>query len=400
MKQKTSLQQQLYTVAFVDLSIKAILDGSTLFRRPEWMDTMFLLIFFGCIGWKFLLQRYSKWMLMLTAVLGFLFVYVSFRMSFFFLLFTFCGVAAMQDVDLKKVLQYTSIVKILLILIHIIPSVVMMIVAPEQIHYFYRNGVQRQDFFLGHPNTFSMYVGWALLEFTYAYYDKMKNFHLFLFWGINFAVYQFTNSNTSFIIATFCYLSLILERKKPDLVAKWYTPVAQYGYMLCAIFFTAITVGYSKMPSGLKALYMMLNDFFTGRLLFGAYVYEQFGIAWLGNPNVALNGKAFFDGYWIDQLVLDNSFIFLLVKYGAIFIPIFAIAFWWLGKDRDKDIAGNLNKIIIIGYIFFAIMENYSVNAGSCFPLLFVGKKIFSADGIQDKKICNNSCKMGQRSKL
>ena len=116
MKQKTSLQQQLYTVAFVDLSIKNILDSSSLFHRPEWMDTMFLLIFFGCIGWKLMLQRYTKPMLFGTALFGLIFALVSFKMSYFFLLFTFCGVAAAQDINLKQVLRYTSVTKILMLL--------------------------------------------------------------------------------------------------------------------------------------------------------------------------------------------------------------------------------------------------------------------------------------------
>ena len=106
-KEKKVLQQQLYTVAFVDLSIKLILDSSSLFRRPEWLDTLFLLVFFGCIGWKFLLQRFTKPMLLGIGLTGMLFALISFKMNYFFLLFTFCGVAAAQDVDLKKVFLET-----------------------------------------------------------------------------------------------------------------------------------------------------------------------------------------------------------------------------------------------------------------------------------------------------
>lgn len=377
MRREKILQQQLYTVAFVDLSIKCILDASTLYKRPEWMDTMFLLIFFGCIAWKLLLQRYTKPMLIGTALFGILFAAASFRMSYFFLLFTFCGLAALQNVDIKGVLKYTSIAKIIMILLHVIPYIFVAVLEPEKIVYVYRNGVQRQFFYLGHPNTFSMYVGWALLEFTYAYYERLKKWHLVSFWLINYVVYQFTDSNTSLIIATFCLFSFFLEKRKPNLIAKFYTPIAQYGYTVCMIFFTVITIWFTKMPAGLKSAYLTLNDFFTGRLLYGAYTYENFGIAWLGNPNVALHGKAYFEGFWIDNLVYDNSYIFLLVKYGAIFLPIFAVGFWWLQKGKENDTSKNLETIMLVAYTFFSIMENYSVNAVLCFPVLFIGVKIF-----------------------
>lgn len=410
MKQKSTLQQQLYTIAFVDLSIKNILDSSSLFQRPEWMDTLFLLIFFGCMGWKFLLQRYTKPMLAGTVVFGALFAFVSFRMSYFFLLFTFCGVAGLQDVDLKKVLRYTSVTKILMILLHVIPYIVTAIVSPEDIVYVYRNGVQRQFFYIGHPNTFSMYVGWALLEFTYAYYERLNRYHLCFIWFINFVVYQFTDSNTSLIVATLCLISFLLEKKKPQWIAKVYTPIARYGYLVCSIFFSIITIWFTRMPAVLKEMYYVLNDFFTGRLLFGSFTYEQFGIAWLGNPSVALRQKTFFEGYWIDTLVYDNTYIYLLVKYGALFLPIFSVAIILAEKDKEKDTKRNIEKILVIAYTFFAIMENYSINAVLCFPILFVGERLFivyeakrqkrtdeknqskTACVIGDKNECNVEC--------
>ena len=68
MQKDKALQQQLYTIAFVVLSIKNVLDSSHLFSRPEWLDTLFLLTFFACMGWKFFLQRYTVKSLIITGV--------------------------------------------------------------------------------------------------------------------------------------------------------------------------------------------------------------------------------------------------------------------------------------------------------------------------------------------
>lgn len=377
MRKKSTLQQQLYTVAFVDLSIKSILTSSRLFRIPEWLDTIFILIFLGCIGWKLLLQKYTKKMLFGTLFFGIIFVFISVRMKYFFLLFTFCGIAGMQNIDLKKVLRYTSVTKILLILAHVVPYIMAVIFSPEEIEYFYRNGVQRHGFYIGHSNTFSMYVCWALLELTFAFYKELRIVHLFAFWLINGLVYRFTDSNTSIIISTFCFLAFILERIKPKLMAKILTPIAQYLYAVLAIFFTAITIWFSKMPATLKSLYLILNNALTGRLLFGSFTYDHFGIAWIGNPNVHLDKTTYYQGFWVDSLVFDCTYIYLLVYYGAVFLFIFSIAFIWIGRDKEKKNDRNLMKIFIIAYALFAVMENYANNAALCFPILFVGERIY-----------------------
>lgn len=377
MKKEKVLQQQLYTLGFVILSVKNILDSSTLFHRPEWLDTVFLLSFFACIGWKLMLQRYTKPMLFGTVIFGAIFAFVSFRMSYFFLLFTFCGVAAAQDVDIQKVCRYTSVTKVLMILLHVVPYIVTAIITPEQIDYVYRNGVQRQYFYLGHPNTFSMYVGWALLEIAFAFYEQLKIKHLVVLWFLNYVAYLFTDSNTSLIVWTLCLIGFITDRTNSKKVERLLTLMSKYGFAVLSIFFTAITICFTSMPTAIKELYLVLNEFFTGRLLFGAFVYETFGIAWFGNPGVYLAETTYFEGFWIDSLVFDNSYIYLLVYYGAIFLPIFSLTFIITGRNQEDNTRRNVENVLLIGYAFYAIMENYAINAVLCFPVLFVGARIF-----------------------
>lgn len=377
MQKRNVLHQQLYTLAFVILSVKNVLESSTIIHRPDWLDNLFVLSFFALMGWKFLLQKYTKPLLFGMAIGLALFGFVSFRMHYFFLLFTFMGIAGLEKVNLKKVLCYTSVTKIIMIMIHVIPYILMKIFTPDMVHYIVRNGVRREYFFIGHPNTFSMYVGWTILEFTFAFYEQLKVFHLITFWVLNVVVYQYTNSNTSIMVATIVLMFFLLDRTKPKLAASIITPIAKYGYAVCSVFFTIITMWFTSMPEPFRSLYLQLNDFFTGRLLFGSFTYEKFGIAWLGNPGVHLSQTTYFEGFWVDALVYDNTYIYLLVYYGAIFLPIFAGSIIWWGQDKDRNPARNLEKILMIGYTFFAIMENYSINAVLCFPILFVGERFY-----------------------
>lgn len=389
MKQNKTLQQQLYTLAFVDLGIKNILDSSTLFSRPEWLDTVFLLVFFFCIGWKLMLQRYTKQMIVVMGIFGMIFAFVSFKMSYYFLLFTFCGIAAVQNVDLKKTFKYTSVTKIFMILLHVVPYIVTYIVTPDQIDFIYRNGVKRQYFYIGHPNTFSMYVGWATLEFAYAFYDQLRDVDLLLIWIVNLIVYKFTDSNTSMIVWSICLVGFLAERAREEIVSKIVRPIARYGFAVCSVFFVVITMWFTSMPEPIRSWYLKLDDFFTGRLMYGAFTYETFGIAWLGNPNVHLSETTYFEGTWVDSLVFDNSYIYLFVYYGAIFLLIFSVAFILAGKKKSSDHIINAQNILIIGYTFYAIMENYAINAVLCFPVLFIGKRLYDIyeESINKKKL-------------
>lgn len=133
----------------------------------------------------------------------------------------------------------------------------------------------------------------------------------------------------------------------------------------------------------------MLNDFMTGRLLFGSFAYDTFGIAWLGNPGVYLGKTTYYQGFWVDTLVFDNTYIYLLVYYGALILPVFSIAFALIGKDKERDVKRNVTKILIIAYGLFAIMENYANNAVLCFPLLFIGEALYTKyeEVIEQKKM-------------
>lgn len=382
------LQQQLFTIAFVDLSVKNILDSSALFNRPEWMDTMFLLIFFACMGWKLLLQRFTRKSLIIMAVFGVISAYISFKMHYFFLIFTFFGIAGCQNIDLRRVLRYTSLTKIIMILIHVVPYVITAWITPDQITYVYRNGVQRQHFYIGHPNTFSMYVGWAILEFIYAYQYELKKKHLVLLWLVDLIVYQYTDSNTSLIVGTLTIGMILAAWTWPEKMARLLTFPARYLFAIFSVFFTAISIGFTSMPDGLKLAYFILNELLTGRLIYGAFAYENYGIAWLGNLNVRLEKTTYFEGVWVDALVFDNAYIYLLVYYAAIFLIILSGAFIIIGKDKAHDPERNMDKIMIISYALFAVMENYILNGALCFSVLFIGKYLYQMyeNGIDKKK--------------
>lgn len=369
------LQQQLYTIAYVILVVKSFLDSSQLWRRPEILDSLLLCSYFGLIFLKLFMQDYNWKMIAGMILLGLPCVFTCFKISYFTILFTFTLIIGLQHVDYKKTLNAVSNTKLLILGIHVLVYIVVYIVAPQTLHFSYRTaGEARHYFYMGHANTFSAYLVWAMIEKLYANYERITYRHIWFVWAVYFTFYQFTDSNTSLIVTTICCVLMSIDKGKKELLRKPMTTLSQYTYGILAIFFTFMASGYTKFGGGLLVVFNFLNDFFTGRLLFGAYLYNVFGPTPLGQI-VYLNGTTYWYGHWIDTLVIDNCYLMLLEYYGWFYMLVLAVAFMIIMSKKGPF--GNIERIIIFAYTYFSVMENYATNAVLCFPLIFIGVYVY-----------------------
>lgn len=375
-RKNISLQQEVYTLALCVLAVKMMLDSSALWRRPEWMDSLMLVTYFGLIFVKLCLQEYRWNQLIPIVVVGLCCVYTCFSIQYFTILFTFTMIIGLQHVDLKKTLHTTACLKLSVIALHVAVYIVVYLVAPNTLSFSYRTGGQpRHYFFLGHANTFSAYLVWAMLELLYANYERIRARHVTFVWIVYLIFYQFTDSNTSLIICSLSCLLMIVDKNKPGLLAEPMRILARFTYPLLAIFFTFLSAGYTGFSGGMMEFFNVLNKFFTGRLLYGAFLYDTFGPTLLGQIVYLPGSVVHWYGNWIDNIVIDNCFIMLLEYYGWIYMVFISIAFLWIFQRRTS--LGTVEKILIFAYMYFAVMENYATNAVYCFPLLFIGVYVF-----------------------
>ncbi|MDO5292481.1 MAG: hypothetical protein Q4F05_06995 [bacterium] len=383
MEQKRTLEQQLYTIAFMGLAVKNILDSSLLFKRPEWVDTMLLLLFFGVIIAKLGMQSYTKKQILSFTFFGLICIYTCFKMKYFYLIFSFLGIIAVQNVNLKDVMKYTSYTKTVMILIHVIGYILATLTHSSKVYLVVRNGVARHFFFLGHPNTFSMYVLWASLEYLYAKYDEIKTPKIMFVYGINLLTYYFTNSNTGLMVSTLVVFFILLDKMGKKKIVSIIGPMSKYSFAIFSVFFPGLCVMYTRLSGTMLEFYNSLNEFFTGRLLYGAYVYDVYGLSILGKV-IKFPEKSHWRGHWLDTMVFDNAYIWLFVMYGSVYLVILSVAFILIAKKTTTQ-----EKIFIVGLALYGIMEAYVINASSAFPLLFIGKYIYDQRK-NNKKLCSN----------
>lgn len=367
-KNRQNFIQMLYTCALLLLAFKNITDSSIIMKKPVFLDDLIIVLFTGIIGVKIITQRYTLFKFVFSIVLFCLCLYTCIKCYYFYLYFTALLFIAIQDVDLEKALNIVWKFKAFLISIHVIAYMAAFILNPYSVPYSYRNGVQRMTFYQGHANTFSMYICWISMEFLYSNFKKLTPLKLGVVWFINYFFYIFCDSNTALTIITMASILIYISMLKNDFSKyyEWLIKIfSKYLYAFLSIFFVTIIIGY---VNGLfSGVFEILDQMFTGRLLYGAVAYDLKGLSIFGKV-AAFDDKIFWRGHWIDGMIFDNCYIWMIVCYGIVYLVLISLASIVFNSQMDIR-----DRIFIILYSLYTIMEAYVMNAAICFPLLIFG---------------------------
>lgn len=378
--EKQKMQEKIVIIAYSLLVVKAILDTTQLLQRPETVDTMLIVVFIVLIGYKLINQTYTRLGIILFVLTTILFVYSSISVNYFSLFNSYLLISAVQDIDIKKILKVSIWTKGLILSLHISAYGLLYLLGSSMIATVYRNGVQRHNFFIGHPNLFAAYLVWTCIEIIYVYYEHIKKSHLGLIWLINMIFYGFTNSNTGIIVLTVVIIMVIIDKNDWRLFNKFLSGASKYGFAFFSLMFPIIIIIYIKIDGILLVLWIGLNNALTGRLLYGAYAYDTYGFSVLGR-SISFPTKTYWKGHWLDEIYFDNSYVWLFIIFGIVYLLIISIAFIMIESETT-----NIEKIIIVGFSLYGIMEAYIVNIAICFPLILIGKYIYK----QKKSVIKN----------
>lgn len=385
---KQGIGEALIIVAFVVSVLKNMIDLSVVFVKIPYITDFLLLIFILCIGAKLLLQKYSFPGLIGIAILGAILLYSGISIKYYSLFYSFLIIICMQNVSIQKTLIASIIAKATFLIVHVILYVVTYLVAFDTITFFYRNGIKRHAFLMGHPNVFTAYLAWTSLEIIYVWRDKIRYWQLAVIWLVNVFFYQFTNTNSGTLIISLVIPLFILVRKEHSLLDKIIYGMARYGYLILSIFFAYLAAVYLNLTGWALDLWLQLNDAMTGRLMYGAYTYDMFGTTFIGRFNY-FPEKTYWDGQWLDTIYFDNSYYSYFFQIGILYLIIVILAFIFIGRYTTK-----VEQLMLIALALYGIMEGYVVNIFICFPLIFIGKYIF------DKNRSSNRRKKQEESSL
>lgn len=370
--QKQNFGEIVMIVACVVSVLKNIIDSSDLLKpQLHMLSKVYLVIFFICIVYKLFIQKYTFLNLIILLVLGAIFAYSNITLKYYSFFYSYIFICGLQNVDINKILKASIFTKSIMLAIHIIMYIILFFMKPAAIVFFYRNGIERQSFFFGHPNTFTAFLAWTCLEIIYVYYKKLKVWHYLIIELITVAFYYFTNSNTGTIVITGVIILSLFRNKNIRLLQNVLRMFSKYGFLAASAFFYIIAKIYPFLNGNLKTMWENFDKALTGRLLFGAYTVDLYGITWFGR---FLNtpSKSFWRGHWLDTIYFDNTFYEYLFRMGTIFLIIISVALIIYNYKMTY-----MDNLLICALIYYGVMEGYIINVFICFPLILIGKYMF-----------------------
>ena len=372
--QRINLGELLFFASFFAFFLKYTMDISGIITRDETLNSALVGFSIICSVTKILTQRYTPLRFALTmsacAVIG----YSSLISINYLFLLGFLLIMGMQDIDFLKIIKIVFWGKTINMSAHVLCYIYVYNTNPSAITFSFRagTGLPRHFFFMGHANTFSAFLVWTCIEYIFINYSRLRARHLAAIWLINIFFYMFTDSNSGITVLSIVTALIALDKSSKGFFDKPLAFFAKYAYTFLAVFFPFTAAVYTMLDGRLKELWHILDGFLTGRMWYGAYAYYRHGPTLGGRPDMAPE-NIFWSGRWFDTMtIFDNYYLGNFLSYGYIHLIITALAFIILcGKMENRE------KIIIIAFILYGIMESYVTNISICFALIIIGKYLY-----------------------
>jgi len=372
---RDNVGQLLVLTAFFLFCVKYIFDISSILRHNELLDTVLIVLTVSLPVLKIVFfQRYSLRRLVLTATVALVVGISCLRGGNYLFLNGFLFALAMQDVDIDKVARLSFRVKAALITLHVIAYIFVYITDPSSIRFVYRAGFgpPRHMFFMGHANLFTSYLIWTSLDYIYLSYKKPMVIRLIAVWLVNLVFYYFTGTYTGLLILILTTVLITLDKLGKGFFDKTLTITAKYGFLFISLMFALLTAVYTRLDGQLRLIWEAIDRFMTGRMWPGAYIYETYGFTILGQ-RLRVAPVFYWQGSWRDAfLPFDNYYLGNLYHFGIIHLVVITAALIAVcGKMESRD------KVLIIAFSFYGIMQKEVVIVAVCFVLFIIGKYLY-----------------------
>ncbi len=229
---------------------------------------------------------------------------------------------ASKNIDFDKMIKFDFILKIFMLLILII------------LHYLgftndviiYRlDGTIRNSMGLVHPNLLGTYIMILCLEFIYLKNKKLKLTHYLILFLLVFVINYFCDSRTSSFIIIF----LLIFTFYYDKINKNIFDSKLFRTIICNSFLILLFISYfsSVLYHDGNYLFYRLNSLFSGRLYWIFYYLKTYSINLFGN-NLRIINSFTAVSLNISAMLLDNAYVYYLLKFGLLVYVILFIAFY------------------------------------------------------------------------
>lgn len=281
----------------------------------------------------------------------------------YFILLLF--LVAAKDINIDKFIKFDVKLKVLFML----TIILLFFMGYTNVYNMTRSdGMIRYSMGFSHPNVFAAYVFFIMAEVFYLLYKKNRLCLFIMLLCAFFLIDKIANSRSVMLGLIFLMVFTILDFEKIKIVKKIPT------FKIFIVFFMlSLIIGYTFNES--NAFYKALNLISSQRIYFMHKYLSQYNINLFGNHIVYVS-SLFASKKNIEAMILDNSYLLFLLKYGILNFAVFSCL---IKKVLDKYENNNfLLKSIFVALIIFGFFESTFIYINTNVFLLFLSKVFFN----------------------
>lgn len=216
----------------------------------------------------------------------------------------------------------------------------------------------RFGFGFGHPNTFSMWLFNLIMMWTWLNFERLKFSHYISIILVAILSYLFTDTRTSIInTVILVLLSVCAKNFRSKNILRY---AAEFCVPLISIFIYVLIVTRSQ-----SAISVLFDKILSGRILLGAYAYNNYGLTLLGQH---IDYAVAPDPTWnINSFTFDSIYTYTMIQVGIIWLFLISVLYFMLACENNKKV-----NCFIILWALYGITEIHIMNCYMCFPVLLI----------------------------
>lgn len=277
------------------------------------------------------------------------------------LLVTAAGIVGAKDVDFKGTLDRCCIVRIALY-IAVVAFANMKIIPSDNLTYIDGDGIlNRYTLGFTMPNAAHILFLVTVALYIAADFRRFGFIHAAVVTFLNIVLYNQTGCRTGVVILEAVVILALAFKIKA--VYRVVGKAAPYIVCGCAFISVAFAFLYGRAP-----FVDALDNIISNRFLYSQLFIDTFGLSLLGTDTSALVSS---------PRVMDVAYINLVVNYGVIAFALFIFGYALMARRSVQS--GNRGlTLAIITMAVLGLVENYILDIGINFTLMFIAEFIFA----------------------
>ena len=374
----------LVKAAFIMLIIKVMASSSKIVPWNSLLDNLCIIFAICVVLVKIYTLTIRLSRLLALGAVAVLTLYTCVSMRLYDLLVTMVAVCLLIDEDLEEYIPLMLKIQAYLILGHIVAAGFLTMIREGSLFWIWTDRGRRFNGGFTHPNVLSCYILSCMLMFAWKRFRRITANQFGWMVLITALTFAMTRSRTGLLLNLFLLLLLFLTQNEHALVVKLLNPI------LLVLFpgLTALIFWAQKHYVSGSSIALLLDDLLTGRIKYAAYAYLRSGTSLLPRYlDYAYAGVVSWSPEWnLNTFTFDNLYSFMFIQMGVIWIGITTVLIVFVCRRFDFR-----NKVFVLMWILYAIVEVHGLNCFKFFPLLLLSTLLSGEAPASQQQIANQN---------